>query len=351
MTVDPVGLYPAFTLLGIFDHCSPLLLSEVALFSAMLSSFDETSKTFHDRGVNLHINTIRRIAERFAKRAAMAQQVGELSCSETLDGRTVVVSTDGGRVRIRKDKRGPRTQKGRRRYSTHWREPKLLIIYTVDENGKMDRSFAPFIEGTLKGPDAVFGLIHFHLAQLSVHLAEQIVFVADGARWIWNRVSELFQKLRIAPEKVFELIDFYHAVEHLNKFAKLKKGWKASERRRWVKKCRRLLFNSGVDEVIKEIKALCQGRHSKKLATEKEYFVRNKHRMHYQVLKEQNLPIGSGAIESAVRRVVNLRLKGASIYWLEATAEAMLLLRSYYKAGRWNTLKELVFSSNVTNKV
>ena len=62
-----------------------------------------------------------------------------------------------------------------------------------------------------------------------------------------------------------------------------------------------------------------------------------------RVLKEQNLHIGSGAIESAIRRVVNLRLKGASIYWLEATAEAMLLLRAYYKAGRWNTLKELVF--------
>jgi hypothetical protein len=87
------------------------------------------------------------------------------------------------------------------------------------------------------------------------------------------------------------------------------------------------------------------------MVTEREYFVRNKHRMRYQVLKEQSLPIGSGAIESAIRRVVNLRLKGASIYWLEATAEAMLLLRAYYKAGRWNTLKELVFSSTVTNSV
>ena len=316
----------------------------------MLSSFDETSRAFHDRGVNLHINTIRRIAERFAKRAAMAQQADDLSCSETLTGRTVVVSTDGGRVRIRKDKRGPRTPKGRRRFSTHWREPKLLIIYTVDENGKMDRSFAPFIEGTLKGPDAVFGLIHFHLSQLSVHLAEKIVFIADGARWIWNRVSELFQSLRIAPEKYFELVDFYHAVEHLSKFAELKKGWKATKRRRWVKKHRRLLF-SRVDEVIKAINALCRGRHSKKIATERDYFVSNKNRMRYQILKEQNLPIGSGAIESVVRRVVNLRLKGASIYWLEATAEAMLLLRSYYKAGRWNTLKELVFFSNTTNKV
>jgi hypothetical protein len=66
--------------------------------------------------------------------------------------------------------------------------------------------------------------------------------------------------------------------------------------------------------------------------------------MNYQQVANHNLPIGSGAMESAIRRVVNLRLKGASIYWLEETAEAMLMLRSYYKSGRWNLLKKLSFS-------
>lgn len=44
-------------------------------------------------------------------------------------------------------------------------------------------------------------------------------------------------------------------------------------------------------------------------------------------------PLGSGAIESAMRRVVNLRLKGGGIFWHESNANALLLLRSYYKAG------------------
>ena len=52
------------------------------------------------------------------------------------------------------------------------------------------------------------------------------------------------------------------------------------------------------------------------------------------------LPICSGAIESTIRRVVNLRLKGPSIYWHKTSAEAVLLLRSYYKAGRWNHLEK-----------
>lgn len=72
--------------------------------------------------------------------------------------------------------------------------------------------------------------------------------------------------------------------------------------------------------------------------------------MNYKKISTLYLPIGSGAMESAIRRVVNLRLKGASIYWLEKTAEAMLMLRSYYKAGRWNILKNLSFSLDILVK-
>jgi hypothetical protein len=62
-------------------------------------------------------------------------------------------------------------------------------------------------------------------------------------------------------------------------------------------------------------------------------------------LSLMGLPIGSGAMESAVRRVVNIRLKGASTYWLEESAEAMLLLRSFYKSGRCNMLNKLALST------
>jgi hypothetical protein len=56
--------------------------------------------------------------------------------------------------------------------------------------------------------------------------------------------------------------------------------------------------------------------------------------MHYAQISPMGLPIGSGAMESSIRRGVNLRLKGASIYWLEETAETMLLLHPIYKSGR-----------------
>jgi hypothetical protein len=82
---------------------------------------------------------------------------------------------------------------------------------------------------------------------------------------------------------------------------------------------------------------------SKLLQRELMYFVNNQERLSYQEVAAQKLPIGSGAIESAVRRVINLRLKSPCIYWKEDTAEEILLLRAYYKSGRWNLLKKMAY--------
>ena len=313
--------------------------------ATIVSSFQEASRIMEDRGISIDAKTICELSRRYAQRAEYAKNNDDLGL-EPLSGRRVIISTDGGRVRIREiQQRGPKTQKGRHRYTTKWREPKLLIIYTVDEQGKKSSAFSPVIEGTMKGPDELFGLIKFYLRQLKIDKADKILFVADGARWIWNRVPDLVVSLGISVNRLNTLIDFYHAVEHLVKMADLRSGWKKKERQDWVKKHRRLLLNGKINEVITSIRTICRGRKSKKLMAEKNYFVRNKKHMRYDKISKMGLPIGSGAMESAIRRVVNLRLKGASIYWLKETAEAMLMLRSFYKAGRWNMLNKLSFST------
>ena len=120
------------------------------------------------------------MAYRFAARARAAQRTGSLNWGETVAGRRVILSVDGGRIRIRTTKRGPKTAKGRNRYRTDWREPKLLIIYAVDEKGQMDRNFLAVIDGTLSGPDAIFKLMEFYLRELKIVTADKILFVADG---------------------------------------------------------------------------------------------------------------------------------------------------------------------------
>ena len=68
--------------------------------------------------------------------------------------------------------------------------------------------------------------------------------------------------------------------------------------------------------------------------------------MRYKDFRSKNLPIGSGAVESAVRRIINLRMKGPGILWLKENAEKMLLMRSYLKAGLWDELVQYTFENS-----
>ena len=338
------GVYAGLVLLGIYDRCTPALAAEVSLLAAMLGSLREAQDVLANRGVALDTKTVRLIAYRYAARARLEQQLDTAAFADIVTGRRVVISSDGGRLRLRESKRGPQTKKGRRRYTGAWREPKVLIVYVVDAEGKRDASFAPVIDATLKGPDAVFALLRTYLQRLNITQADQVLFIADGAPWIWKRVPLLMHALGLAAEQVHELLDFYHAVQHLGQVAALRKDWSVKARARWRTQQRRCLLQGQVEQVIAAVQGICRGRNSKAIRKHREYFIRNQSRMAYAQLLALKLPIGSGAIESAVRRVVNLRLKGPGIFWCRASAEAILLLRSYYKAGRWNLLKHMATS-------
>lgn len=340
------GLYAGLMLLGIHDRCTPGLTSMVSAWSALLSSFDEVRQVLCDHGIVLNVKVIRKLAYRYAERARLVQQAGQmpLNKDDSLQGRRVVISTDGGRTRLRENKRGPKTEKGRTRYHGAWREPKLLIIYVVDAHGKQEKSFNPIIDGCFKGPDGIFHLLKGYLESMHIQKADKILFVADGAHWIWNRVPKLINDLCLNPERVYELLDFYHAVEHLGKVAGLRKSWSAKERKTWITKHRRLLMKGESTAVVRAVQILCRGRNSKDIKRERNYFLRNEKRLAFPTVKALSLPIGSGAIESSIRRVVNLRLKGPCIFWYKENADKILMLRSYYKAGRWNALKQMANS-------
>ena len=256
-------------------------------------------------------------------------------------GRRVVISSDGGRLRLREAKRGAKTKKGRQRSTGAWREPKVLIVDVVDAEGKREASFAPVIDATLQGPDAVFALLRPYLQRLEITQADQRLFIADGAPWIWKRVPLLVRTLGLTAAQGHELLDFYHAVQRLGQVAALRTDWSAQARTGWRTQLRRLLLRGEGEQVIAAVRDLCRGRNKKAIRKPRDYFIKTQHRMAYAQLLAMKLPIGSGAIASTVRRVVNLRLKGPSLFWCRANAEAILLLRSYDKAGRWEMLKRM----------
>ena len=207
------GLYPALVVLGIYDRCTPKLASDASRAVAMLSSLAEAQAQLRSDGIALDIKTLRSTAYRYAARARAAQQSAACGLLDRVTGKRVVVSLDGGRVRVRRKKRGPKTKKGRNRFHTDWKEPKLLILYVVGDDGRPSQTWAPIIDGTLRGPEAVFALLLSYARQIGLNAADKVLFIADGAPWIWRRLQRLIAALGLSPTQVLGLIDFYHAAK------------------------------------------------------------------------------------------------------------------------------------------
>ena len=161
----------------------------------------------------------------------------------------MVVSLDGGRVRVRRKTRGPKTKKGRNRFHTDWKEPKLLILYGGGDAGRPSQTWAPIIDGTLRGPEAVFALLLSYARQIGLNAADTVLFIADGAPWIGQRIQRLIAALGLSPTQVLGLIDFSHAATQLSDAVTLRR-WSATQRTRWLNRPRGLLKRARVDEVI-----------------------------------------------------------------------------------------------------
>lgn len=337
------GCYPVLVIFGIYDGCSPELASEISMSSAALCSLEEAQHMLASRGCKLNIKTIRNVMKRFSARARLSQGAGEYACKMKIDDkqRRIVVSTDGGRIRIRKNKRCCKTKKNRKRFYTDWREPKLLIIYIADHRGHSDKRFFPIIDGLLANGDCIFELIKSYLKYMNITREDKLMFIGDGALWIWERTEALKIALGLDNQQVYELLDFYHVMEHINDFAEFKTDWSANERKKWVNQQRKHLKIGKTKAVIDKIKEICASSKNKDLNRERDYFIKNECRMNYAHMASLKFPIGSGAIESTIRRVVNLRLKNPGTFWSEESANQMILLRSYYKAGRWDVIKKM----------
>ena len=164
--------------------------------------------------------------------------------------------------------------------------------------------------------------------------------MGDGAKWIWNGYEQISKDSLLSSVEQYQILDYYHASEHLSLISRkiLRSKTKAKS---WVKKMKSILFDKGEKDFIKVLEADCKGSKSEDVKREIEYFKKNRKRIDYKLFESKGLPIGSGAIESAVRRVVNLRLKGNSIFWKVDNANDIISLRSLYKSGRWSRLEKI----------
>ena len=337
------GLYPALVALGIVFGASPALATEVCCQIADSDSLRAGLASLSRRGIDMGHKPTQRLVNRVGQQARHEShewlKQEDKHESRVLAGKRVVVAVDGGRLRERQPhRRGRRRKNGRRGFKVPWREPKMLVIYTIDDKGEVENEFRPVYDGTLGDCDQVFDMVGSYLEALGARDARELIVVGDGAEWLWNRTDGLRERLGLRPEQVSEVIDWYHAVEVLHHISTIPAKWEAKARARWVKKAKKQLACGDIDGLVQLIETLAKGRRSKLVRKHIGYFTRNRHRMQYSAFKQACVPRGSGAVESMIRRVVNLRLKGNARFWLKENAESMLLLRSYLKANRIDDL-------------
>jgi hypothetical protein len=166
------------------------------------------------------------------------------------------------------------------------------------------------------------------------------LFIADGAKWIWNWVEDFY------GDSV-QILDFFHAIEKLGAYATL--AYKdVVERRRWLEAQKLRLKADEVEEVIEDLKEIVAtttdttGICCKALNDVIRYYENNIERMKYGSFLKKGYLIGSGAIESAHRNVIQQRLKLSGQRWSMNGAQRIANLRAYRKSKRWEKVIEQI---------
>jgi hypothetical protein len=356
---EGTGTYPELAALGIRKGATPALQSRVGRLSALLPSLELAREELRGQGPKLDEKTVHRMARQLGAEVLTTRtrdlqrfRAGLLPVGKELAGQHVVAQLDGGRVRIRtqiqtKKRKGV---KHRRKIRVEWREPKLLIVYISDGKGRMLRGTRPWIDGTMGGPDHLMELLAMHLHRLGASQAKSVTFVSDGAVWIWNRLDWVIGRAGLDPKRVERVLDFYHAVHHVSLALKTLDRAEAEHTARY-QALRQQLRAGRSREVVATLRELADGQpEDSGVWTEIAFLEKHEPHLRYDWFRYRGRPLGSGAVESAMRRVINLRLKGNGIYWREENAEGMLVLRAAAVTGRWEETMERVQAAMATDR-
>jgi hypothetical protein len=350
--IEGSGLYPELAAYRISEGSSPNVQSEVGRLVGLLP-IEQARAELARHGLEQDEKAVRRIAGELGAhmlatrtRDLMRFRAGVLPAGNEFAGKNVAAEIDGGRIRVRTIVKKIRVsgKTKRKKFRVEWREPKVVILFEVDKKGRMVRGSRPVIDGTLQGPDALIELVVFHLHRMGAAQANVVTFAADGAPWIWKRLDWVVAQVGLEPCRVVEVLDWCHAVHHVS-VALASLPLAEDERKELYRRLRRLLKEGKSRDVIAELETLAAGEgEDKDSSVWREIRYLTKHsdagRLRYNCFRCRGVPMGSGAIESTIRRVINLRLKGNGIYWTEDNAEAVFQLRAAVVSGRWEEILE-----------
>jgi hypothetical protein len=294
-------------------------------FGADVAFAQVMDKLVEHYGVLLGESTIRRITEGHAQTIFETAQRNESWPAQT-GAETVIAQMDGGMVPIVEPEAAQ--QDKRKGKQLQWKEAKICLAH---EKG----SKTPVYGGTLQGDVAQAGRELFHCATVAGFGSNsRIHAVGDGADWIATQVEEKF------GTRGGYLVDFYHVCDYLSAAAKtVTDTTQAADV--WMVEQKERLKTQRVGEVVQALRPHLEpasvGNDDDAPVRQCHRYLSNRmHQLDYQSALANDLPIGSGEIESAHRYIVQQRLKRPGSWWRAANADYMLALRLNRANNRWS---------------
>ncbi len=166
------------------------------------------------------------------------------------------------------------------------------------------------------------------------------VYWADGAKDNWRLLAEREQHLGPAPQPGVEIVDFYHACDHLKNACDAAWGESTPRGQAEFERLKTLLKEAdhGADQVLRVLKyqrGRARGHKRERLEAELSDFRHQRPHMDYAEYLRQALPIASGVIEATCKTLVTQRMKRSGMAWTQAGGQAILTLRSLIQSARW----------------
>lgn len=308
------GFCPIDRTLELDGGCTTIAVrARIARLAALVPFGRCSLELGHLCGINVSAKTVERVAElvgsHIGKEAADSEK-------HVLSGLTKVPELAPERLYITVDGAMAPMKSG-------WRECKVGAVYEASTNSKGD-VVARDIEhvGTFGDAEAIGDKVYALAFKRGVERCQDVVVLGDGGRWIWKQAKGNFPKAT-------QILDFYHAAEHLSEVAQAWHGAQTPKAEKWLEARSQDFLDGRWETVMRSIRAWKPLEESQVKAKHDNlgYFKRNRERMHYDKYRAKGMHIGSGIAESSCKCLVQARLKGSGMRWTETGAESILQLR------------------------
>jgi hypothetical protein len=269
--------------------------------------------------------------------------------SVPLEARVIAISVDGVTVRMKPDKRrAKRDQPGKHASGPAGQREAgcgTVVLYDAEGErlqtvryGRMPERRKATLQQQLETETASI---------LAVQPDLKRVLLADGAEPNWSLLTEVDRACGEPAEPSIEIVDFYHACDHLKEGCDAAWGESTPRSKAEFERLKTLLKedDQGVDRILRMLKyhrGRAKGRTQKRLEVQLTYFRNQRQRMRYAEYVRQGLPIASGVIEASCKTLVTQRLKQSGMAWTPSGGQAILTLRSLIQSDRWQPAWELL---------